>query len=182
MAKRAPIQTAQRAGRGGRSADDPPDSGWRTRNIGRLLNNAVIRFESRILQRMAELGQGQCSLSHINVTRNLDLEGTRATELARRASMTKQSMAELINQLETLGLIMRVPDPSDRRARLVRFTEAGLVWMDAFRGALADAEHDMQHVMGKDAFATLRTALSAYDRDCRNGGSTRTHHRSGDEV
>ncbi|MBC7203204.1 MAG: MarR family transcriptional regulator, partial [Pusillimonas sp.] len=68
---------------------------WRIDNIGRLLNNAIKRFESRILLEMEQAGYGGFSLSHITITRNLDTEGTRATELARRAGITKQSMGEL---------------------------------------------------------------------------------------
>jgi DNA-binding MarR family transcriptional regulator len=48
--------------------------------------------------------------------------GTRVSDLAEQARVTKQSAGFLVEQLETAGYVERVPDPADRRARLVRLT------------------------------------------------------------
>ncbi|RJG07221.1 MarR family transcriptional regulator [Noviherbaspirillum cavernae] len=138
------------------------DQSWRKHNIGRLLNNAIDRFENRILQQMDEAGQGGLSLSHITITRNLDIEGTRATDLAKRASITKQSMGELIVQLEGRGLIERKPDPGDKRARIVFFTDAGLQWLKAFHIALQQAEKEIEDELGSSTLKLLKEALAAY--------------------
>jgi len=138
------------------------DPGWRRENVGRLLNDAIDRFESGILQQMEDAGYHGFSLSHITVTRNLDLAGTRATELARRAGITKQSMSELIHQLEASGIVERQPDPADGRAKIVYFSKAGLAWLEAFGSALHNAEQEMAGELGADTFAALKRALSAY--------------------
>lgn len=138
------------------------DPDWRRQNIGRLLNDTIARFESNILLQMEAAGYQGFSLSHITVTRNLDLAGTRATELARRAGITKQSMGELINQLEANGILERRPDPADGRAKIVFFTEAGLAWLEAFGTALANAEREMAQKLGESRFKTLKLALAAY--------------------
>lgn len=138
------------------------DDVWRHRNIGRLLNNAVSRFEKRILEEMEKAGHGGLSLSHITITRNLDINGTRATELARRAGITKQSAGELIIQLESLGLIERRPDPLDRRAKMVCFTNHGIAWLNAFAHALEIAEQEMAQQLGQPLFSHLRQALLQY--------------------
>src|SRR5690606_12694029 len=101
---------------------------------------------------------------HITVTRNLDLDGTRATELARRAGITKQSMSELVQQLEAGGIVERRPDPADGRAKIVYFSKAGLAWLEAFGSALHNAEQRMARELGADHFAVLKKALSAYTR------------------
>src|SRR6185295_414628 len=75
---------------------------WRHDNAGRLLNNAVSRFESRVLQLMSRSGHPEARISHISLTRNLDLRGTRVSELGRRAGMTKQAMGELVTQCAAL--------------------------------------------------------------------------------
>ena len=62
---------------------------------------------------------------HANVFPFLPPEGIAVSELARRANMRKQSMAEAVEQLERAGYVERRPDPSDRRARLVVLTERG---------------------------------------------------------
>jgi DNA-binding MarR family transcriptional regulator len=71
----------------------------------------------------------------------IDGEGSRVSELARRAQVTKQTMAQAVELLEGHGLVVRRPDPTDGRAKLVVLTAAG--W-DAIRHGLdvALAIHD----------------------------------------
>jgi DNA-binding MarR family transcriptional regulator len=138
------------------------DDVWRLSNIGRLLNTAVQRFEATILEKMAAAGHGECTTSHLNVTRNLDLHGTRATELAKRASMTKQSLGELIAQLEELGIVKREPDPTDGRAKIVMFTARGRQWLERFHTALMESEMEMEAELGAALFRSLKKALEKY--------------------
>jgi DNA-binding MarR family transcriptional regulator len=135
---------------------------WRHANIGRLLNNAVRRFEARVLELMSASGHVETRMAHVSLTRNLDVEGTRLTELARRASMSKQAMGELVDQCAELGLVDRIADPSDRRARIVTFTPEGLVWLDAFRDAVDVAEREMRAELGKATMDTILRGLAAY--------------------
>jgi DNA-binding MarR family transcriptional regulator len=135
---------------------------WRHANIGRLLNNAVRRFEARVLELMGESGHAETRIAHVSLTRNLDVEGTRLTELARRASMSKQAMGELVDQCTELGLVDRGADPSDRRARIVRFTPAGLIWLDAFRDAVDIAEREMRAELGRTTMDAILKGLAAY--------------------
>ncbi|MDP3835313.1 MAG: winged helix DNA-binding protein [Hydrogenophaga sp.] len=131
-------------------------------NAGRVLGNALTRFEARVLELMAQAGHAQTRLPHINLTRHLDRGGTRITVLARRANMTNAAMTELIDQCEGLGLVIRLADPSDRRARVVNFTDAGQVWLAAFSRALKKAERELVEEIGADAAATLFGALARY--------------------
>ncbi|WP_419473163.1 MarR family winged helix-turn-helix transcriptional regulator [Hydrogenophaga sp.] len=131
-------------------------------NAGRVLGNALTRFESRVLALMAQAGHAQTRLSHINLTRHLDLEGTRITVLAQRAHMTNAAMTELIDQCEVLGLVVRLSDPADRRARIVNFTEAGRLWLAAFAKALKKAERELLDEIGDEAATALLDALARY--------------------
>jgi DNA-binding MarR family transcriptional regulator len=135
---------------------------WRHANIGRLLNNAVRRFEARVLVLMSEKGHAETRISHVSLTRNLDIDGTRLTELARRAGMSKQAMGELVDQCAALGLVDRVDDPDDRRARLVVFTAAGLAWLEAFRTAVDLAEAEMRTELGRETMDLIARGLAAY--------------------
>lgn len=135
---------------------------WRHANVGRLLNNAVRRFEGRVLELMSAGGHADTRIAHIHLTRNLDVEGTRLTELARRASVSKQAMGELVDQCAELGLVDRVADPSDGRARIIIFTPAGLVWLDAFRDAVDAAEKEMRAELGRTTMEAILKGLSAY--------------------
>lgn len=135
---------------------------WRHDNVGRLLNNAVSRFESRVLQLMSQSGHVQARISHVSLTRNLDLKGTRVSELARRAGMTKQAMGELVGQCVALKLVVASIDPMDRRARVVRFTPGGLQWLEAFRQAIDRAEQEMRDEVGSMSMDVMRGALALY--------------------
>jgi len=101
-------------------------------------------------------------LAHVGVIRNLEFSGTRATDLAARASMTKQAMAELIEQCEALKLVIRVPDPRDGRAKIVRFTPNGLAFMENFRLALARAQSELKLILGKDRMDIFLESLRNY--------------------
>lgn len=135
---------------------------WRRTNVGRLLNNALTQFEDRVVELLAEAGQSEVRVSHIGLTRSLDVRGTRVTELARRANMTKQGMSELIGQCEAIGLVQRTVDPEDRRAKIVRFTDRGLEWLAAFEAAVNQAELEMRSSLGTLCVDGLCGALSAY--------------------
>ncbi|MDP2985481.1 MarR family winged helix-turn-helix transcriptional regulator, partial [Hydrogenophaga sp.] len=126
---------------------------WRLGNAGRILGNAVTRFEARVLELMAHAGHADTRLPHVNLTRHLDLEGTRITELARRAHMTNAAMTELIDQCEALGLVVREVDVSDKRARTVQFTDAGREWLAAFGRAVKKAERELLTEIGPEAAA-----------------------------
>ena len=135
---------------------------WRRNNIGRRLNEAVRLFEARIVENLRLNGHNELSVAHINLTRNLDEDGTRLTELARRASMTKQSMSELVDQVERTGLIEKKRDPTDGRAKLVCFTDKGLIWLEAFHRSLEVAETEMREELGAAMVDLMVEVLTKY--------------------
>lgn len=145
-----------------RAPDPLPDYGWRRHNPGRVLDNALRRFEDRVMALMLAAGHARTRRPHVNLTRHLDLEGTRITELARRAAMTNAAMTELIDQCEGWGLVERVPDPEDKRARVVRFTPAGLAWLTDFGLAVAQAQREMATTVGEAGMAVLLGDLAVY--------------------
>jgi DNA-binding MarR family transcriptional regulator len=63
--------------------------------------------------------------SHTSIMPHLDLNGTRQNVLAARMGVSKQAVGQLLDELEVAGVISRTPDPTDKRARVVRLTESG---------------------------------------------------------
>jgi DNA-binding MarR family transcriptional regulator len=51
--------------------------------------------------------------------------GMRLTVLAEMAGMTKQSVGEVVDDLVARGYVKRIPDPEDKRAKLICLTERG---------------------------------------------------------
>ncbi|ADV01928.1 winged helix-turn-helix transcriptional regulator [Alicycliphilus denitrificans] len=149
------------------------DDRWRQAHLGRLLGHALRRFDARVLQLMARdvqvplalsnlAAREQVSAAHVHITRHLSLNGDRLTDLAERAGMAKQSMASLVDQCEAWGLVTREADPHDARARLVRFTPTGLAWLEAFRGAVAQAEAEFRAEVGSEVATVVALGLEAY--------------------
>ena len=146
---------------------DITDPSWRYTTIGRHLHNAARKFDARVLALMALRGWAEVRLVHINLTRCLDYSGTRLTELAKRAAMTKQAMGELVDECEGMGLVERTADPTDGRAKIVVFTARGKRFMSAFRDALSTAEEEMEFQLGGARMRDLKQALADYAEGAR---------------
>ena len=149
------------------------DDRWRQSHLGRWLGHAMRRFDARVLQHMASnpgvplalanlAAREQISAAHIHITRHLALQGSRLTELAEAAGMTKQAMGKLVDQCEAWGLVTRAPDPLDARARRVCFTDTGLAWLQAFGDAVAQAQREFREAVGADVATVVALGLEAY--------------------
>jgi DNA-binding MarR family transcriptional regulator len=90
------------------------------------------------------------------------LSGSRLTDLAHQAGMSKQAMGDLVSQCEAWGLVRREPDPLDARAKRVVFTDSGLLWLNAFRDAVALAETEFRAQVGDDVATVVALGLEAY--------------------
>ena len=158
-------------------AENPPttvlDDRWRQAHLGRLLGHAMRRFDERVLALMthdAEVplalsnlaARGQVGAAHIHITRHLALGGSRLTDLAASAGMSKQAMGDLVDQCVAWDLVKREPDPLDARARRIVFTPTGLLWLEAFRVAVAQAEAEFRAQVGQDVATVVALGLEAY--------------------
>jgi DNA-binding MarR family transcriptional regulator len=140
--------------------DDRDDDG---RLIGELLRvpaHAVVRHVSRAF---AEAGYPALRPAHMSIFQHVDHPpgGTRITELAERAQMTKQSMGQLITDMERLELVERIPDPTDQRAKIVRLTDAGWEMHEAASDIVKRLEADWSSRFGADNLSQLRLLLKA---------------------
>jgi DNA-binding MarR family transcriptional regulator len=98
--------------------------------------------------------------SHDCVFRHLTPEGVRLRDLAASSQMTPPAVGEHVDELERLGYVERVPDPSDRRAKLIRPTDRGAAFMQAAYGALAEIERAWVEAIGVRALTRLRDGLA----------------------
>jgi DNA-binding MarR family transcriptional regulator len=128
-------------------------------NFAILLREPFRAGTELLHRRLAERGHPEIRPPHGNVMQFLDDGGTRVSELAERAQITKQSMAELVAHLERLGYVERVPDPIDRRAKLVRATPRGKQLYAIAREVVAEIEADWTRRLGKAKMRKLRELL-----------------------
>ena len=155
---------------------EPPHShteSWRHSHMGHWLRLALQRFDARVLALMTHhadmplglanlVARGQVGAAHIHITRHLATGGSRLTELAQSAGMSKQAMGALVAQCEAWGMVERAPDPHDARARLLRFTPTGLAWLQAYRAAVEQAELELRQAVGDEVATVLSIGLEAY--------------------
>lgn len=85
--------------------------------------------------------------------------GSRLTDLARQAQVTKQTASLLVAALEEKGLVERVLDPADGRARLIRFTPHGRVGAEQALQVVAAVEREWEEHLGAQLAECLREAL-----------------------
>ena len=153
----------------------PPLVAWdgRQAHLGRLMGVALRRFDERVLTLMARhvdvplalsnlAARAQVSAAHIHITRHLPLNGARLTELADMAGMSKQAMGDLVTQCEAWGLVQRISDGLDARAKRIVFTASGLDWLQAFEQAVAQAEAEFRREVGNDVATVVSLGLEAY--------------------
>ena len=96
----------------------------------------------------------------LNVFRFMDCDGTRPTVLARRAGMTPQAMSELVGHLEQRGYVRRVPDPDDRRGRVVVYAERGTHAAEVGEAFFVDLETRWGAVVGPERVQSIAAALT----------------------
>ena len=147
--------------------------GWRQAHMGQWLAAASARFEARVLTLMAVnnhvplalsnlAARGHLTAAHMHITRHLALEGSRLTDLARCAGVSKQAMGKLVDQCAAWGLVQRHNDPRDARACRVMFTPMGLGWLQAFAEAVAQAQNELHAAIGDDVATVISLGLEAY--------------------
>jgi DNA-binding MarR family transcriptional regulator len=129
----------------------------------------------RLFARLRERGFEHVREGHGCVFGFIDIEnGSRLTELAERAGLTKQAVGEAATELERLGYVERLPDPKDRRAKIIKLTPSGLDACLTGRQIFAEIEREWAEEFGEELIAALRDAverIAASEREAAGGRS-----------
>lgn len=91
---------------------------------------------------------------------HLEHGAVHAQDLAQRLQISKQAVAQLVDAMVAEGTLARHPDPTDRRAKLIRFTNKGQKQMRNHRRQLADIEARLTELAGDKAMTRLRKSLT----------------------
>lgn len=128
-------------------------------NTVSMLGQAYSLLGFRIVDGVVGAGFPQ-KPKHSAVFAQISPEGSRLTELARRADMTPQSMGELVDELVDMGYVLRRPDPADGRAKLIVLTRRGRDAVAAGRQAIEGIEEQVTDILGEDGHRELRRLLA----------------------
>jgi DNA-binding MarR family transcriptional regulator len=137
-----------------------PRRQWRgSGSLGNLLRDPALAINEIVSERLAELGYEGFRTAHGTIGQHIADGGSRITELAELAQVTKPTVVYFINDLERLGYVERVPDPTDGRAKLVRMTARGAEAQRVGTEIVRQIERDWAAALGEGEFAALRDHL-----------------------
>ena len=128
-------------------------------SVGQLLFRAARLFNERAMARV-QRRMPAARLAHTTLLPHIDLDGTRQTEIARRAGVSKQAVGQLVDDMVAAGMLARSADPADGRAQLVRFTDDGLAQLLAGLDVLDAIEVDLGADVGAMTLDRLRRELT----------------------
>lgn len=141
------------------------------RTLGALLRAPYRKLADRLYDDLAGRGFSEIRPAHGAVFRHIQPEGSRLTDLAEHAGLTKQSMAYLVGHLEEHGYVALYPDPDDGRAKRVRLTRRGHAFVAALLKASAAAEAELAARLGPARLRQLRELLEQADAALEAGSS-----------
>jgi DNA-binding MarR family transcriptional regulator len=124
-----------------------------------LLDMAARLAEDEFFGRLHARGFDTVRPGHGCVFGHIEPDGSRLTDLAAAAGYTKQTVGEVTSELEQLGYVERVPDPEDKRAKIIRLTERGREAQTGGQRLIADVEAEWAERYGAERVAVLRELL-----------------------
>jgi DNA-binding MarR family transcriptional regulator len=131
----------------------------RTVNTVSLLGRAYSLLGFQIVDGVVGAGFPQ-KPAHSAVFAQIVPEGSRLTDLARGANMSPQAMGELVDELERLEYVVRHPDPTDRRAKLIVLTPKGRDCIAAGMATIDGIEQQLTELLGERGHRELRRLLT----------------------
>lgn len=128
--------------------------------VALLMFIAARHMESRVMEAMRRAGVDDVTMAQGRLAARIGPHGNRLSDLAEQARISKQTATALVDRLEAAGYVERVPDPSDGRARLVRFTTKGESFLPIARAEEQRVEREWQRHLGTRRMRDLRESLT----------------------
>ena len=128
-------------------------------NTGTFLLQVYQGFERHLIAALNDAGHPEFRPKHGAVLANIDADGTRLSTLADRAAMSRPSMVQLVDELESKGYVRREPDPDDRRAKLIVPTKMGMDTISTVAEVIDGLEQRFRELLGEQQYQLMRRAL-----------------------
>jgi DNA-binding MarR family transcriptional regulator len=128
-------------------------------DLATLMFVAYRAMDDEVIRAMHESGY-RVTVAQARLAQRIAADGSRLTDLAEQAQVTKQTASLLVAALEKEGMVERVPDPADGRARIIRFTPKGRNASERAREVVMRVEQDWNEHLGPELATALRQALS----------------------
>jgi len=128
-------------------------------NTGVYIRALWDQLRSNMEMELQEAGYEDITPSHGWIFYNIKEEGSRITELATLAKITKQSMSALVAQLEAGGYLKKKPDSTDKRAQLLVLTAKGRKVKEVGQAINFEFEKRWEKKLGKEDYQQFRKYL-----------------------
>lgn len=132
---------------------------YRQDNIGRIFVYAHRDFAKRCTEKLQKKGYKGTVITHMSIIANIDSKGTRIVTLAERMNMTKQSVGEFVQNLESEGYVERAPDSQDKRASLITFTPKGWDFLRVAYEIKQEIEAEYRQKWGDEKYEIVKECL-----------------------
>jgi DNA-binding MarR family transcriptional regulator len=141
------------------------------KSVAQLLFKCARLVNERAIERVNQkLGpEPALRASHTALFPHLTSEGVRGADLAKKLGVTKQAVSQLVAELEYWGVVEQVEDPSDGRAKLVRFTHKGEQGLLQGLAVLNELEQELGEQIGKRRMQELHAALLSLEAALTSG-------------
>jgi DNA-binding MarR family transcriptional regulator len=127
-------------------------------DLATLMFVSYRAMDERVRQAMHDAGY-EVTVAQARLAQRIAEDGTRLTELADRAGVTKQTASLLVAALEREGFVERVPDPVDGRARLIQLSSLGREAAQRAMEVVIGVEREWTEHLGPELADCLREAL-----------------------
>jgi DNA-binding MarR family transcriptional regulator len=130
-------------------------------DIFRLMQRADRQFSEKVIAAIAATpGFESTTLAYASVMRHMSPKGSRITDIAKRAGVTKQAIGQIVAQMEADGVVEVVSDPDDARAKIVRIPRSQMGKYRQASEIVAQQYKDVEARLGKDGVAKLHELLT----------------------
>src|SRR5882757_8963448 len=127
--------------------------------FGVALTAAAARWREQLRAAMVARGFAAAGGAGGDVLHHLSDGPLPQAALTQRMGLSKQAVQQLLDQLETGGLVQRAVDAADKRAKHVLLTDAGRAALTGRHEVAASLEAEWRDKLGKKPFKKLRKAL-----------------------
>ena len=138
---------------------DTKDASWRRENFGRKLHNALRVFENKIHSKISGAEYEGIRLSHLQLLRHIDLDGSPVSEIAVRSGYTKQAASQQVLDACKRGLLTIEGSPQDRRVKIVSFTPSGLSLIEQSQKIVEEIEREFSARVSPEDYAVATEVL-----------------------
>ena len=129
-------------------------------SVGQLLFRCARLFNEQALAVIRErAGQPSLRSAHTTLLPHIEFGGTRLTDLASKLGISKQAVGQLVGELVEMEVLERIPDPSDGRAKLIRFSSKGRAGLFDGLSVLMGLDESLKEAIGAEHMASLRASL-----------------------